>query len=67
MFKHIVVGCDGSPEGRDAVALGAAMPQTGGVAETLVRDASSSILIVPRPARTRRSARPRRAHRPAFA
>lgn len=25
MFRHIVVGCDGSPEGRDAVALGAAI------------------------------------------
>lgn len=25
MFRHIVVGCDGSPEGRDAVALGAAL------------------------------------------
>lgn len=25
MFKHIVIGCDGRPEGRDAVALGAAI------------------------------------------
>lgn len=25
MLRHIVVGCDGSPEGRDAVALGAAL------------------------------------------
>lgn len=31
MFKHIVVGCDGRPEGRDAVALGAAIAAaTGG-------------------------------------
>jgi nucleotide-binding universal stress UspA family protein len=36
MFKHIAVGCDGSPEGRDAVALGAAIATVTGARLTLV-------------------------------
>lgn len=36
MFKHIVVGCDGSPEGSDAVALGAAIASVTGARLSLV-------------------------------
>jgi nucleotide-binding universal stress UspA family protein len=36
VFKHIVVGCDGSPEGRDAVALGAAIASVTGARLSLV-------------------------------
>ena len=37
MFRHIVVGADGSPEGHDAVALGAALAAIGGSELTLLR------------------------------
>lgn len=36
MFEHIVVGCDGSPGGRDAVALGAAVASAMGGRLSLV-------------------------------
>ena len=36
MFKHIAVGCDGSPGGRDAVALGAAIASMTGARLSLV-------------------------------
>jgi nucleotide-binding universal stress UspA family protein len=36
VFRHIVVGCDGSPEGRDAVALGAAIASVTGASLSLV-------------------------------
>lgn len=36
MFTHIAVGCDGSPEGRDAVALGEAIASATGARLTLV-------------------------------
>ena len=36
MFKHIAVGCDGSHEGRDAVALGAAIASATGARLSLV-------------------------------
>jgi nucleotide-binding universal stress UspA family protein len=36
VFKHIVVGCDGSPQGRDAVALGAAIASVTGARLSLV-------------------------------
>jgi nucleotide-binding universal stress UspA family protein len=36
MFKHIAVGCDGSPEGRDAVTLGAAIASATGARLSLV-------------------------------
>ena len=66
MFSHILVGSDGRPEADDALALGAAIAGsrrwgpvarivTGGVGETLVSDASCSVLIVPRPSAARRA------------
>jgi nucleotide-binding universal stress UspA family protein len=36
VFKHIVVGCDGTPEGRDAVALGEAVASATGATLSLV-------------------------------
>lgn len=36
MFKHIVVGCDGTPEARDAVALGAEIASATGAGLSLV-------------------------------
>ena len=36
MFRHIVVGCDGSPEGNDAAALGAALAALSGARLSLV-------------------------------
>lgn len=47
MFKHIVVGCDGSPEGRDALALGAAIASTTGGRLSLVGVFPPSLLPIP--------------------
>jgi nucleotide-binding universal stress UspA family protein len=46
MFKHIAVGCDGSHEGRDAVALGAAIASVTGARLSLVGVFSPSFLPV---------------------
>jgi nucleotide-binding universal stress UspA family protein len=46
MFKHIAVGCDGSPEGRDAVALGAAIASVTGARLSLVGVFSPSWLPI---------------------
>lgn len=46
MFKHIVVGCDGSPQGRDAVALGAAIASATDATLSLVCVLSPSLLPV---------------------
>lgn len=47
MFKHIAVGCDGSLEGRDAVALGAAIASVTGARLSLVGVFSPSFLPIP--------------------
>ncbi len=46
MFKHIAVGCDGSPEARDAVALGAAIASATGARLSLVGVFEPSFLPV---------------------
>jgi nucleotide-binding universal stress UspA family protein len=46
MFKHIAVGCDGSLEGRDAVALGAAIAAATGARLSLVGVFSPSFLPI---------------------
>lgn len=46
MFKHIAVGCDGCPEGRDAVALGAAIASATGARLSLVGVFPTSFLPV---------------------
>jgi nucleotide-binding universal stress UspA family protein len=46
MYKHIAVGCDGSLEGRDAVALGAAIASVTGARLSLVGVFSPSFLPI---------------------
>jgi nucleotide-binding universal stress UspA family protein len=47
VFNHIVVACDGNPEGRDAVALGAAIASTTGARLSLVGVFSPWFLPIP--------------------
>ena len=47
MFKHVVAGCDGSPEGRDAVALGAAIASATGARMSLLAVFPTSFFPVP--------------------
>lgn len=46
MFKHIVVGCDGTPEGSDAVALGAVIASTTGAGLSLVGVFTTSLFPI---------------------
>lgn len=46
MFKHIVVGCDGTPEARDAVALGAEIASATGAGLSLVGAFSPSFFPI---------------------
>jgi nucleotide-binding universal stress UspA family protein len=47
MFRHVVVGCDGSAEGRDAVALGARIASAASAGLSLVGVFPTSLFPVP--------------------
>lgn len=60
MFTRIVVGDDGSPEGRDAVVLGATIARATGAGLTLLQSYSPS--LIPTPGYTDRDTLTREAH-----